>query len=444
MSLMEVLPRQSSAERSARERRRKDVELRTFRLLDEIFDQSSDTVGVRLWNGKVWPDDAPRPATLVLQHPGALAKMFSAGTEAGVAEAYIYNDFDIEGDIDMVFDLADGLLVRLGDWKEKLKLAGLLLGLPHGGPRQPSGVLPHLTGARHLPERDREAVTFHYDLSNEFYRLWLDRRMVYSCAYFESPDESLDKAQEQKLDYLCAKLRLLPGQRLLDFGCGWGGLILHAAEHFGVHGTGITLSQRQADLARERIRAKELHETVEVRVCDYRDLSKEAEKYDAAVSVGMAEHVGREQLPNYFAIARSLLRPRGVFLNHAIGEGVIPRPDNTAGSFIDRYVFPDGDIPPLPIMLGAAESAGFEIRDVENLREHYALTLRHWLRRLEARRDEALAFVSEETYRIWRLYLAGSAHGFRRGRLAVYQTLLTNLDESGSGNLPLTRRDWYA
>ncbi|MEO6970597.1 MAG: cyclopropane-fatty-acyl-phospholipid synthase family protein [Chthoniobacterales bacterium] len=379
-----------------------------------------------------------------MQHPGALAEMFSAGTEAGVAEAYIYNDFDIEGDIDAVLDVADGLLARLSDWKHKLKLAGLFLALPHRELRHLSGVLPHRTGSRHSLERDREAVTFHYDLSNDFYRLWLDRRMVYSCAYFESPDDKIDDAQKQKLDYLCTKLRLRPRERLLDFGCGWGGLIVHAAEHFGVHATGITLSQRQADLARERIRAKGLHETVEVRVCDYRDLSKEAGKYDAAVSVGMAEHVGREQLPNYFAIAHTLLRTRGVFLNHAIGEGVIARPDNTAGSFIDRYVFPDGDIPPLLIMLGAAESAGFEIRDVENLREHYALTLRHWLRRLEARRDDALAFVSEETYRIWRLYLAGSAHGFRRGHLAVYQTLLTKLDESGSGNLPLTRRDWYA
>ena len=268
--------------------------------------------------------------------------------------------------------------------------------------------------------------------------------MVYSCAYFESPNESIDKAQEQQLDYLCTKLRLRPGQRLLDFGGGWGGSIGHGGEDFGVQANGITLSQRQADLARERMRAKGLQKTVEVRVCDYRDLLKEAEKYDAAVSVGMAEHVGREQLPNYFAIAHSLLRPSGVFLNHAIGEGAIARPDSTGGSFIDRYVFPDGDIPPLPIMLGAAESAGFEIRDVENLRKHYALTLHHWLRRLEARRDDALAFVSEETYRVWRLYLAGSVHGFRRAHLAVYQTLLIKLDESRSGNLPLTRRDWYA
>lgn len=443
MSFVEMLSPKGSEKSEAEERSWEDVERRTLLFLDEILGENSDRVGVRLWNGKAWPDDAPRPATLVLQDPGALAAMFSAGTEAGVAEAYIRDDVDIEGELEAVFDVADGLLARLSDWREKLKLAGLFLALPHRESRQLSGVLPHLTGSRHSRERDREAVSFHYDLSNDFYRLWLDRRMVYSCAYFESPNESIDKAQEQKLTYLCTKLRLRPGQRLLEFGCGWGGLLLHAAEHFGVRATGITLSERQADLARERIQAKGLQDAVEVRLCDYRDLSKEAGKYDAAVSVGMAEHVGRAWLPNYFAIAHALLKPRGVFLNHAIGEGVIARPDNTDGSFIDRCVFPDGDVPPLPIMLVAAESAGFEIRDVENLRKHYALTLQHWLRRLEARRDEALAFVSEETYRVWRLYLAGSAHGFRRGQIAVYQTLLTKLDESGSGNLPLTRRDWY-
>ncbi len=444
MSLVELFSPKASKKGETGERRWEEVERRICRLLAEILGERSEKVGVRLWNGRTWPDDAERPATLVLRHRDALAKMFSAGTEAGLAEAYIYDDFDIEGDIDAVFDVADALLARLSDWKEKLKLAGLFLTSPHRASRQRRGVLPHLNGSRHSPQRDRAAVTFHYDLSNDFYRLWLDRRMVYSCAYFESSNDSIDDAQEQKLTYLCAKLRLRPGQRLLDFGCGWGGLIVHAAEHFGVNAIGITLSERQAELARERIRARGLQKAVEVRVCDYRDLSIEASEYDAAVSVGMAEHVGRAQLPNYFAIAHTLLKPGGVFLNHAIGEGVIARPVNTGGSFIDRYVFPDGDIPPLPVMLGAAESAGFEIRDVENLRKHYALTLRHWLRHLEACRDDAIAFVSEETYRVWRLYLAGSAHGFRRGHLAVYQTLLTKLDESGSENLPLTRRDWYA
>jgi cyclopropane-fatty-acyl-phospholipid synthase len=417
------------------------IEQRTLHLLDEMLGEMSNEIGVRLWNRTVWPDDRPRSTTLVLQHPGALAQMFSPGTEVAVAEAYIHNDFDIEGEIESVFDFGDALLARLDHWKEKLKLAGLLFTLPGARPRHTDRLPPNLRGRRHTPERDRAAVTFHYDLSNDFYQLWLDRRMVYSCGYFESPNDDIDDAQEQKLDYLCRKLRLRPGQRLLDIGCGWGGLILYAAENFGVHATGITLSERQAELTRERITARGLETRSEVRVCDYRNIADE--QYDAIVSVGMAEHVGRDQLPNYFSVAHRLLKPGGVFLNHAIGEGVVARPDNTRGSFIERYVFPDGDIPPLPIMLRSAESAGFEIRDVENLREHYALTLGLWLRRLEEHRGEARTFVSEETYRVWRLYLAGCGHGFRRGQIAIYQTLLVKLDQSGAANLPLTRADWY-
>ena len=297
---------------------------------------------------------------------------------------------------------------------------------------------------KHSRERDREAVTFHYDLSNEFYHLWLDRHMVYSCAYFHSASDNLDQAQEQKLDYVCRKLRLHPGQRLLDIGCGWGAFVVHAAKYFGVHAAGITLSKRQAEWAQACVREAGLDATVKIFVCDYRNVPAEPEHYDVIVSIGMAEHVGREELPNYFAIARRLLKPGGVFMNQAIGEGIIPRPGNQANdSFIERYVFPEGDIPPLSILLRSAESSGFEIRDVENLREHYALTLEYWLRRLEAQHSAALAFVNEETYRVWRLYLAGSGHGFQRGHIAVYQTLLTKLDDRGRTALPLTRSDWY-
>jgi cyclopropane-fatty-acyl-phospholipid synthase len=269
--------------------------------------------------------------------------------------------------------------------------------------------------------------------------------MVYSCAYFQSPNDDLDTAQERKLDYLCHKLRLRAGQRLLDIGCGWGALVLYAAKHFGVRAEGITLSEPQAEWGRARLAEAGLKKDATIELRDYREISANGSKfYDAIVSVGMAEHVGRERLPDYFAAAHRALKPGGVFLNQAIGEGVVVRPDNRNGSFIEQYVFPDGDIPPLPIMLRAAESVGFEIRDVENLREHYALTLGHWLRRLEAHRTEALSFVDEMIYRVWRLYLAGSMHGFRRGNLAVYQTLLAKLNASGQANLPLIRNDWYA
>ena len=432
---------------------KKTIEERTHRVLSQIFAGCSlEKVGVRLWDGTSWPDEQPRKATLVLKYPGALSRMFLPGTEVGLAEAYLQDDFDIEGDIEGAFEVGDFLLSRLDDWKKKLKLGGLLIALPeHDGKssmrRAARQLLSRVRDKRHSPERDRRAVTFHYDVSNDFYRLWLDRQMLYSCAYFQSPRDDLDAAQEQKLDYICRKLRLRAGQRLLDIGCGWGALVLHAAEHFGVRADGITLSESQAKRGRARIAETGLGRNAKIELRDYREIGAESrELYDAIVSVGMAEHVGRERLPDYFAAAHRALKPGGVFLNQAIGEDIIARPgkpEGFGGSFIEQYVFPDGDIPPLPIMLRAAESSGFEIRDVENLREHYALTLRHWLRRLEAHHDEALRHVDETTYRIWRLYIAGSAHGFRSGHIAVYQTLLAKLDPSGRTNLPLTRDDLY-
>ena len=429
----------------------KSVEEKARHVLSEIFAGCRlDNLAVRLWDGTAWPDERPRAAVLALNHPESLGRMFSPGTEVGLAEAYLHNDYDIEGDIEAAFEIADLLLARRPDWRKKLKLANLLFALP-----KTNGALPRSAAARHLfprirskrhsRNRDRRAVKFHYDVSNDFYRLWLDRRMVYSCAYFQSPSDELETAQERKLNYLCRKLRLRPGQRLLDIGCGWGGLVIHAAKHFGVRAEGITLSERQAEWACAQIGEAGLTNQATIELRDYRELAaNNTECYDAMVSVGMAEHVGREQLTDYFRIAHQGLKAGGIFLNQAIGEDIVPRPDNSNGSFIDDYVFPDGDTPSLPIMLRAAESVGLEIRDVENLREHYALTLGHWLRRLESHHREALSYVDEATYRVWRLYLGGSAHGFRRGHLAVYQTLLTKLDTGGQTKLPLTRNDWYA
>src|SRR5947199_440048 len=427
------------------------LEERTRRALGEIFaGYSLENVAVRLWDGSVWPDKRSRPAVLALKHPDALARMFLPGTEVGLAEAYLHDDFDIEGDIEAGFEIADFLLGRLKDWRKKVKLAGLLVALPGRNGRSTirraaRQLLPRIRGRRSLLEHDRRVVTFHYDVSNDFYRLWLDRQMVYSCAYFQAPNDDLDTAQERKLDYLCRKLRLRAGQRLLDIGCGWGALVFHAAKYFGVRALGITLSKPQAEWGCARIAEAGLGNEAKIELCDYREIFANGNKfYDAIVSVGMAEHVGRERLPDHSAVAHRALKPGGVFLNQAIGEGVVLRPDNRNGSFIEQHVFPGGDIPPLPIMLRAAESSGFEIRDVENLREHYALTLRHWLHRLEAHHAEARSFVDETTYRVWRLYIAGSAHGFRRGHIAVYQTLFVKLDASGQAHLPLTRADWYA
>src|SRR6266576_6133903 len=256
----------------------KNVEERTRHVLSEIFGGCSpDKVGVRLWDGTAWPDEHPRAAVLALQHPGALGQMFLPGTEVGLAEAYLDNDFDIEGDIEAAFEIADFLLGRLDDWKKKGKLAGLLVALPGRNGRSTTRratrqFLPRIRGRRSSLERDRRVVTFHYDVSNDFYQLWLDRRLVYSCAYFKSRSDDLDIAQKQKLDYICRKLRLRAGERLLDIGCGWGALVIHAAKHFAVRAEGITLSKPQAEWARARIAEAGLEKNAAVRLGDYREI----------------------------------------------------------------------------------------------------------------------------------------------------------------------------
>lgn len=394
---------------------------------------------VRLWDGTTCGTESQPRFTLVLQHPGALRSMFSSPSELTLGEAYINNDYDIEGNIEAAFDFADYLLGQERSLFQNLDLAARLQRLPRiDGPR--AGLhLVKLRGAAHSKDRDRLAVRYHYDQPPEFYALWLDPRMVYSCAYFATPDEDLDTAQVRKLDYICRKLRLRPGERLLDIGCGWGGLIVHAAAHYGVEAVGITLSVPQAEVARERLRESGLNPRCRVEVCDYRDLEP-GQPYDKIVSVGMFEHVGEELLPEYFRRAFGLLRPGGVFLNHGIACSAIYR--RQGPSFTDRYVFPDGDLVPINTSLRAAELSGFEVRDVEGLREHYALTLHHWVRRLEAHAEEARRITNDATYRIWRLYMAGSAHGFRIGRLNLYQTLFARPLRGQSG-LPLTREDWY-
>jgi cyclopropane-fatty-acyl-phospholipid synthase len=295
-------------------------------------------------------------------------------------------------------------------------------------------------------------VRSHYDVGNDFYALWLDRRMVYSCAYFSTGAEDIDTAQEAKLEHICRKLRLQPGERLLDIGCGWGGLIRYAAERYGVHALGVTLSEQQATLANQRIRADGLEERCRAEVRDYRELA-EVEAFDKVVSVGMVEHVGPSQLATYFHQAYRLTKPGGLFLNHGIvlsGNDAAPEASRgwrqlfwRQGQFIERYVFPDGELVPLAEAVRQAERCGFEARDVESLREHYALTLRHWMRRLEASRPAAESLVGAQTFRVWRLYMGGSAHAFSVGRLSVAQVLLAKPDRDGRVPLPLTRADLY-
>ena len=416
----------------------------TLALLQDLFGEFHPrNFAIRLWDGTTWNAEVGQPArfTLVLQHPGALRRMFWPPSELALGEAYIYDDFDIQGDIVGVYDLAVHFIDKEWSVVDRLRYAKRLLSLPADGRARIGRQAAELHGDPHSVERDRLAVRYHYDVSNDFFALWLDERMVYSCAYFASPDDDLDMAQERKLDYICRKLRLRQGERLLDIGCGWGGLVSHAAQGYGVEALGITLSQPQADLANERIRQAGLADRCRVELRDYREID-EPDGYDKLVSVGMFEHVGEALLTEYFERAFRLLRPGGAFLNHAIAvNATLPSPHGP--SFGDRYVFPDGELVPISATLRAAERAGFEVRDVESLREHYALTLRNWVQRLESRHDEARRATDEVTYRVWRLFMSGSAYGFETNRLNVYQALLVKPDQGRSG-LPLTRADWYA
>lgn len=416
------------------------------------------TLDVRFWDGTVDRGANPNPPyTLVLNRPAALRRMLLPPNELSIVESFIAGDVDIDGSMEAASNLGEAIGGRLRSPIAIAKLIRLLLDLPGqaeddlADTRFPEHA--RKLGQRHTPMRDAAAIQFHYDVGNSFYQLWLDRGMVYSCAYFRSPDDSLDSAQEAKLDLICRKLRLKPGERLLDIGCGWGALIMHAAEHYGVDATGITLSENQASLARERIEKAGLGDRCRVTIRDYRTLT-EGDGYDKISSIGMVEHVGLSHLPVYFASAYRALKPGGLFMNHGIISLGEARPKSVgerifhkfwrADAFIDKYVFPDGKLTATHDVISAAEGAGFEVRDVESLREHYAMTLRHWVRSLEEKRDDAIALVGDHTFRVWRLYMAASANAFATAKINILQTLLAKPDARGHSNIPLTRDDLYA
>ena len=401
-------------------------------------------VRIRCWDGsEMGPGDSD--AAIVVRSPDALRRLLWAPNELGLGRSYVAGDLDIEGDVFALLQLRDrlgneeaGERIHLGfgpaGWMRTAR-AARELGII-GGPLPAPPEEARLRGRRHDRRRDAAAIAHHYDVGNDFYRLILGPSMTYSCAYFESADRTLEQAQDAKYELVCNKLGLRPGMRLLDVGCGWGGMVLHAARHHGVEALGITLSTEQCELARARVEEAGLSDRVRVERRDYRDLR--SGEFDAISSIGMFEHVGLRRLGEYFADLHALLAPGGRLLNHGIS-----RPPGRSrferNSFVERYVFPDGELHEVGTVVSAMQARGFEVRDVESLREHYARTLRSWVANLEADWDRAQRLVGPPRARIWRLYMAGSALGFEAGRTSIHQVLAVRPHRDGRSDMALTR-----
>jgi len=403
-------------------------------ILERLLADYDGPVAIRLWSGECINGNTTAPCTVVVHDPSVLRHLVLHRDLLHLAECYLAGELDAEGDMEQLFDLIEYA-------SSKLHLSGMdkwrMLQQAFRLPRR------RITAGLGVPEAPRhnskESIAYHYDVSNDFYRLWLDPEMVYSCAYFRDTEQSLAEAQRDKLDYICRKLRLEPGQKLLDIGCGWGALAIWAARHYGVQAYGITLSEQQYRHASERVEREGLADEVTIELRDYRELEGEA-CYDRIVSVGMFEHIGVANFPLYFGTVKRLLKPGGLFLNHGITNDTGWQ-DTPITRFMNRYVFPDGELERISKVQEAMEDAGFEILDVESLRRHYTLTLRSWVRALEAHREQAVATAGDATYRLWRLYMAGCAYYFNEGSTNIYQVLAAPACQPLT--IPLRRDDLY-
>jgi cyclopropane-fatty-acyl-phospholipid synthase len=409
-------------------------------------------IRIEFWDGSaVDPSPgAPSPGTLAVRSSDALRRIVWSPDEIGLGRAYVSEEIDIDGDLLAMLEALSGALGRRSR-SHRLEPRAVLAAVTAarklgviGPPPRPPGREARLRGWRHSRRRDSGAIHHHYDAGNEFYGIVLGPSMTYSCARFVDDDHTLEAAQQAKHDLVARKLGLgePPSadrpRRLLDVGCGWGSMAIHAAATYGVDVVGITISQEQAKLARERVDAAGLGDRIEIRLQDYRELGDE--RFDAISSIGMSEHVGRARIDEYFAILRGALVPRGRVLNHAItsvGGSRLGR-----RTFAGRYVFPDGELIDVGDLVLAMERAGFEVRDVESLREHYARTLRAWVANLDGQWEQAVAAGSVATARIWRLYMAAASIGFADGGLSIHQILGVVADDTGDAAMPRTRRGW--
>nr|WP_246002807.1 class I SAM-dependent methyltransferase [Nocardia tenerifensis] len=410
------------------------------------------TIRFELWDGSTIEPEGACAGTIRIRSRDALSHMVWAPGELGIGRAYVSGAVDLDGDVFAILrSLADtapsNAELGAGTAWQAIGAAKRLGALGHRPEPPPEEARPR-RGPLHSKRRDAAAISHHYDVGNDFYRLVLGPSMTYSCARFVAEDDdgaagpnaamSLEDAQRAKHDLICRKLDLRPGMRLLDVGCGWGSMAIHAAATYGVDVLGVTISRAQIEQARKRVEEAGLSSTVEIRLTDYRDLR--GEQFDAISSIGMFEHVGTKRADTYFQTLRALLRPRGRLLNHAIsspgGSVMGPR------SFVGRYVFPDGELVDVGEVVLAMQRNGFEVRDVEALREHYALTLRAWVANLESAWEQAVSLTSEGRARIWRLYMAASALGFEDGGLGLHQVLGVVPDAHGHTGMPGNRRSW--
>jgi cyclopropane-fatty-acyl-phospholipid synthase len=397
-------------------------EKRFSKSMDQIRAHVSLPLRIQLWNGRRF-DLSPEPTvTVTVPGPAALRYLISPNLNK-LGEAFVEGHIRVEGSAQNMFKVGESLT------------------------RSMTSRFPAVShwAFHHSRERDKKAIQYHYDVANDFYALFLDPGMVYSCAYYQADGDSLASAQTRKLDHILNKLQLKPGEQFLDIGCGWGALAIRAAAQYGANVTGITLSKSQFELALQRVRDAGVADRCRILLCDYRDLDENG-VYDKIASVGMFEHVGLKNLPGYFKSVNKLLKPDGLVLNHGITTSDVESRwvGMGAGDFIDRYVFPDGELPHISLALKEMAGAGLEVVDVESLRRHYARTCEAWSSNLEANSAEATRIAGERRYRIWQIYLAGSAYGFAHGWMNLYQVLCSKAENTALLQQPMTRDYMYA